>query len=67
MSLAAPLERAATILYWDHFAELFPADAARIRSEVGPVAADSYDQVRAKELEAKLRRRLAHARAATRA
>jgi len=67
MSLAAPLERAATVLYWDRFAELFPGEAARLRSETGPVAADSYDQVRAKELEAKLRRQLARARAADRA
>lgn len=67
MSLAAPLERAATVLYWDRFAELFPSEAARLRSETGPVAADSYDQVRAKELEAKLRRQRARARAATRA
>ncbi len=65
MSLAAPLERAATVLYWDRFGELFPADAARIRSEVGPLAADSYDQVRAKELEAKLRRQLGRALAGT--
>ena len=64
MSLAAPLERAATVLYWDRFAETFPADAARLRSEIGAVAADSYDQVRAKELETKLRRHLARARAA---
>jgi hypothetical protein len=63
MSLAAPLERAATVLYWDRFAELFPAEAARIRSETGPVGADSYDQIRAKELEAKLRRQLTRARA----
>lgn len=67
MSLAAPLERAATVLYWDRFAELFPSEAARLRSETGPVAADTYDQVRAKELEAKLRRQRARARAATRA
>ena len=65
MSLAAPFERAATVLYWDRFAELLPGDAARIRSVTGPVAADSSDQVRAKELEAKLRRQLARARAAT--
>ena len=64
MSLAAPLERAATVLYWDRFAETFPADAARLRSEIGAVAADSYDQVRAKELETKLRRQLARDRAA---
>jgi hypothetical protein len=43
MSLVAPLDRAATVLYWDRFAETFPADAARLRSEIGPVAADSYD------------------------
>jgi hypothetical protein len=59
MSLATPLDPAATVLYWDRFAETFPADAARLRSEIGPVAADSYDLVRAKELEAKLRRQLA--------
>jgi hypothetical protein len=67
MSLAAPLERAATVLYWDRFAETFPADAALLRSEIGAVAADSYDQVRAKELETKLRRQLACARATGRA
>lgn len=67
MSLAAPLERTTTALYWDRFAELFPADAARIRSEVGRVATDSYDQVRAKELEARFRRQLARSRAAARA
>jgi hypothetical protein len=67
MSLAAPLERAATVLYWDRFAETFPADADRLRSEIGFVAADSYDQVRAKELETKLRRQLTRARAADRA
>jgi hypothetical protein len=66
MSLAAPLDRAATVLYSDRFAETFPADAARLRSEIGPVAADSYDQVRAKELEAKLRRQLARARSSDR-
>ena len=81
MSLAAPLERAPTVLYWDRFAETFPADAARLRdsasrsharycsvlrSEIGTVAADSYDQVRAKELETKLRRQLTCARAAER-
>jgi hypothetical protein len=64
MSLAAPLERAATVLYCKRFAETFPADAARLRSAIGAVAADSYDQVRAKELETKLRRQLARARAA---
>jgi hypothetical protein len=64
MSLAAPLERAATVLYWERFAETFPADAARLRSAIGAVAADSYDQVCAKELETKLRRQLARARAA---
>jgi hypothetical protein len=66
MSLTAPLERAATVLYWDRFAEIFPADAARLRSEIGPVAADRYDEVRAKELETKFRRQLARARAAER-
>jgi hypothetical protein len=66
MSLTAPLERAATVLYWDRFAEIFPADAARLRSEIGPVAADRYDEVRAKELETKFRRQLACARAAER-
>jgi len=66
MSLAAPLERAATVLYWNRFAETFPADAARLRCEIGPVAADSYDEVRAKELETKLRRQLVHARAKSR-
>ena len=63
MSFVAPLERAATVLYWDRFADTFPADAARLRSEIGAVAADSHDQVRAKELETKLRRQLARARA----
>lgn len=67
MSLSAPLERAATVLYWDRFAETFPVDAARLRSEIGAVAADSYDQVRAKELETKLRRQLTRARATDRA
>jgi hypothetical protein len=67
MSLASPLERAATVLYWERFAEAFPADAARLRSEIGSVAADSYDQVRAKELETKLRRQLTRARATGRA
>jgi hypothetical protein len=67
MSLAAPLERAATVLYWDRFAATFPADAARLRSEIGSVAADSYDQVGAKELEAELRRQLTRARGAKRA
>jgi hypothetical protein len=62
MSLAAPLKRAATVLYWDRFAETFPADAARLRSEIGTVAADGYDQLRAKELETKLSRQLARAR-----
>lgn len=45
----------------------FPADAARLRSEIGTAAADSYDQVRAKELETKLRRQLVRARANERA
>jgi hypothetical protein len=65
-----PLEspiRAATVLYCDRFAELFPSEAARLRSETGPVAADSYDQVRPKELEARLRRQLARARTNERA
>jgi len=66
MSLTAPLERAATVLYWDRFAEIFSAGVARLRSEIGPVAADSYDEVRAKELETKVRRQLARARAAER-
>lgn len=66
MSLTAPLERAATVLYWDRFAEIFPSDAARLRSEIGPAAADSYDEVRAKELGTKFRRQLARARAAER-
>jgi hypothetical protein len=40
--------------------------AARLRSEIGPVAADRYDEARAKELETKFRRQLARARAAER-
>lgn len=63
MSLAAPLERAATALYWERFAETFPADAARLRSETAPWPPRPD---RAKKLEGELRRQLARARVAAR-
>lgn len=58
MSLAAPLDRSATLLYWRTFTALFPKDAEELRSGIGPVAADAYDETCAKDLERKLRKKL---------
>ena len=59
MSLEHPLDRPATVLYWEGFTALFPEEATRVRAEIGPVAADSRDRECARELEAKLRKKLA--------
>lgn len=64
-SLAAPPDRATTYLYWQLFERVFPGEAGVIREDLGPVHADDYDRVRAKELEQSLRRKLAASRTAT--
>jgi len=58
LSLEAPLDRPTTVLYWRVFTAIFPTEAAAIRHEVGAVAADDYEQARARRLEARLRRKL---------
>ena len=58
-SLEHPLDRAATYLYWRLFSKLFPTEAAAMRAELEPIAADCTDRDRARELEATLRRKLA--------
>jgi hypothetical protein len=58
LSLDAPLDRSATLLYWQTFSALMPDDAAKLRCDIGAVAADSYDESCAQDLERKLRRKL---------
>ncbi len=58
LSLAAPLDRSAMLLYWRTFTALFPEEAAELRADIGPVPADAYDETCAKDLERKLRKNL---------
>ncbi len=58
LSLEAPLDRPATILYSTVFAALFPNCAERLQNEVGPVLADSHEQESARVLERRLSRML---------
>jgi len=58
MSFRAPLDRHATVLYWELFESLFPTDAERIRGEAGTPTADAFDREQAHVLEQKLRRKL---------
>lgn len=62
LSLAAPLERTAFLLYGRLFRELFPERAAEIEPLRGP--ADRWEDEQAHELEATFRRKLATDRAA---
>jgi len=58
LSLAAPLDRSATLLYWRTFTALFPEEAADLHAGIGPVVADAYDETCTKDLERKLRKKL---------
>lgn len=58
ISFRAPLDRHATVLYWQLFEELFPGEAERIRGEAGAYSADAFDREQARVLEEKLRRKL---------
>jgi hypothetical protein len=58
LSLAAPLDRSATLLYWRIFGALLPKEAEELRAGIGPVAADAYDETCAKDLERTLRKKL---------
>lgn len=57
-SLASPPDRAAVLLYWSLFEQIFPYEAKRIRDEAGAPVSDDYDRVCMQELESDLRRKL---------
>lgn len=58
LSLAAPLDRAHTLLFVKLFSDLFPEAAAKMQSENEPPAADRYERERIAELEASFRKKL---------
>ena len=57
-SLVSPPDRAAVLLYWSLFEQIFPHEAKRIREEAGVPVSDDYDRACMQELESDLRRKL---------